>query len=73
MDMQVYENHLKIDAVNLPQFYALLDKAKKEAQQLNDSIAKLSRFEFDIVVSATIGQAGDMEDASSVIRTIPTK
>ena len=73
MDMQVYENHLKIDAVNLPQFYALLDKAKKEAQQLNDSIAKLSRFEFDIVVSATVSQAGDMEEASSVIRTIPTK
>ena len=71
-ELRVQKNHLMISAKNLPQFYELLTKAEKEAQQLHNTLAALSRFEFDIEFS-TGDQAGDIESASSVISTMPTK
>ncbi len=47
-DMYRVDNHLKISAKNLPEFRDLIDQAKREAQQLNETISKLSRFDFDI-------------------------
>lgn len=60
MDMRVDGNYLKIEAKNIPQFYELLSQAKEEAQQLNNTFSKLSRFEFDIEFSVGVSQAGDM-------------
>ncbi len=71
--LRLDRNHLMIKAKNIPQFYKLLTKTKKEAQQLNDTIGKLSCFEFNIEFTAESGQAGDMESASSEIRNMPTK
>jgi hypothetical protein len=73
MDIRTEKDKLKIKAENLPQFYELLAQAKEEAQQLNDSISKLSRFEFDILFSVVRGQPEeDMEEASSTSSSIPT-
>ena len=71
-EYRVQKNHLMISAKNLPQFYELLSKAEKEAQQLRDTLAALSRFEFDIEFSAD-GQTRGMDSASSAINSIPTK
>ena len=73
MDMRTYENELLIAATNLPEFKELLVRAEKEAEQLRSTIAQLSRFELSIRFEVAQGQAGDMEAASSVMSTIPTK
>ena len=73
MAIRTEGNRLKIEAKNFPEFNKLLAKAKKEAQQLNETIAKLSRFEFDLVVTAESSQAGDIDAASSAISDMPTK
>ena len=39
---------LKIEAVNMVEFEALLVKAEKEACQLNETLRKLRNFEFSI-------------------------
>ena len=73
MEMYTSGNKLMVSVKNIPEFNALLEKAQKEAAQLNNTIDQLSRF--DLVVSFDVlgNQAGDMEAASSVIKTIPTK
>jgi len=48
IEMYRVDNHLKISAKNLPEFRDLIDQAKREAQQLNETISNLSRFDFDI-------------------------
>ena len=72
MDMYVTGDQLKLSAENLPEFYRLLKQAKKEAEQLNQTIAQLSCFEFSIGFSVA-DHAGDMEAASSTVKTIPTQ
>lgn len=52
MDMYTLGSELHISAENLPEFRALLAQAKKEAEQLNNTIAQLSHFEFLISFSA---------------------
>lgn len=42
------KGRLRIEAVNLPVFKELLDKAEKEACQLNETLSKLRNFDFDI-------------------------
>ena len=73
MEMYTSGNRLMVSVRNIPEFHALLEKAQKEAEQLNNTIAQLSRF--DLVVSFDVldHQAGDMDAASSVIKTMPTK
>lgn len=39
---------LKIEASNLSEFDVLLQKAEKEACQLQETLSRLRRFEFDI-------------------------
>ena len=73
MDMWTRENELLIKATNLPEFKELLVRAEKEAEQLRNTIAQLSRFELSIRFEVAQGQAGDMEAASSVMSTMPTK
>lgn len=72
MDMYVTGDQLKVSAENLPEFYRLLKQAKKEAEQLNQTISQLSCFEFSIGFSVA-DHAGDMEAASSTVKTIPTQ
>ena len=52
LDMYTLGSELHISAENLPEFRALLAQAKKEAEQLNNTIAQLSHFEFLISFSA---------------------
>ena len=42
------KGRLKIQAVNFLEFKELLEKAEKEACQLNETLSKLHNFEFDI-------------------------
>ena len=67
------ENCLHVYARNFPDFAELLSKAEKEAQQLHETIQKLSCFTFQFEVTVKPDQAGDMEPASSEMRYIPTK
>lgn len=64
-------DQMVIAAENLPEFSALLDRVKDEAEQLNETISQLSHFGFTI--SFSVNHAGGIEEASSVIRTIPVK
>lgn len=74
MNMYTVGSELRISAEGIPEFKALLEKARKEAEQLNNTIAQLSRFELSISFSAeSKNQAGDMEAASSTINAMPTK
>lgn len=45
------KGRLYIDAVNVPEFQKLLEQAEKEACQLNETLGKLRRFEFEIDVT----------------------
>lgn len=74
MDMYLQGEKLMISAENIPELHELIDKAKKEAEQLNQTLNQLSRF--DLSIRFSIGnpdQAGEIDAASSVINTIPTK
>ena len=74
MEMYTVGSELRVSVENLPDFKRLLDQVKVEAEQLNKTIAQLSRFEVLISFSAeSQAQAGDMDAASSAIRTMPTK
>lgn len=73
MEMYTNENKLMVSVRNIPEFNALLKKAQEEAEQLNSTIAQLSRFDLVVAFEVQGDQAGDMEAASSVIKTIPTK
>lgn len=42
------KGRLKIEAMNLTEFKELLERAEKEACQLNETLSKLRNFEFDI-------------------------
>lgn len=46
MEMRVTDTQVCFSATNAENFKDLLQKAKEEARQLNDTIAELSRFEF---------------------------
>lgn len=50
--MYTIGSELRISAENLPEFRVLLAQAKKEAEQLNNTIAQLSRFELLISFAA---------------------
>lgn len=39
---------LSIEAMNLPEFYDLINQAKKEADQLNQTLGRLENFEINI-------------------------
>lgn len=39
---------LSIEVMNLPDFYALIKQAKKEADQLYQTLGRLENFEFNI-------------------------
>lgn len=65
-------NHLMISAKNIPEFYDLLTQAEKEAQQLNDTIGKLSRFEFDIEFSAESGSLAKTITTTKLAAAGPT-
>lgn len=52
MDMQTWGNTLLISVTNLPDFEDLLKQARKEAEQLNSTLDKLSNFKFKISFSA---------------------
>ena len=67
------ENCLHVYARNFPDFKELLSKAEKEAQQLHETVQKLSCFTFELEVTVKPGQDGVMEPASSDMRYIPTK
>ena len=47
-EMWIEGNRLKITVQNLPEFKELIEQAKKEAQQLNQTINRLSCFAIDI-------------------------
>ena len=42
------KGRLKIEASNLSDFHGLLEKAEKEACQLNETLGRLRNFELDI-------------------------
>lgn len=48
MDMWKDNDILRIEVKNLPEFKLLAEQAKKEAQQLVQTLDKLSRFTIDI-------------------------
>ena len=73
MDIRTQGSSLMVSAKNFVEFNDLLERAQKEAQQLNETLRKLSCFEFDFQVSVQNSQAGDMVAASSAISTMPTK
>ena len=74
MDMYISGNAIMISAENLPEFRQLMRQAKEEAEQLNRTLAKLSRFDISIQLSVCgSNQAGDMEAASSAISDMPMK
>ncbi len=39
---------LQIEVTNIPEFYELLQRAEKEAHQLNETISRLKSFELNI-------------------------
>ena len=73
MEMFKSGNVLHVYATNSPEFAQLLGRAKKEAQQLNDTLSELSCFTFEFEFGVRKDQAGDMEEASSAINAMPTK
>ena len=74
MEMYIRNNVLMVSANNLPEFKKLLQQANEQAEQLNDTLRRLSRFDFSIQLSAhSSDQAGDMEAASSAISDIQMK
>lgn len=75
MKMQTLGNELLISATNLPEFENLIEKAKREAEQLNKTLDQLSCFDFTIhfSVQKSSDQLGDIEAASSAIKTMPIK
>lgn len=50
--MFVNKDELHMEVTNLPEFDALVAKAKKEADQLNQTVDQLARFELVIRFSA---------------------
>ena len=42
------KGRLRIEAMNITEFNLLLEKAEKEACQLNETLSKLRRFELEI-------------------------
>ena len=70
MDMFKTDETLMISVTNLTEFNALLQKAEKEAEQLRQTLAKLSRFNLAIKFSVEGDYAGDIEAASSAMSTI---
>ena len=51
MDSEATKGTLYIDMDNIPEFHALLSQARKEADQLNETIRKLERFDLEISFS----------------------
>ena len=51
MDSEASKGTLYIDMDNIPEFHALLSQARKEADQLNETIRKLERFDLEISFS----------------------
>lgn len=48
MEMWIQNNKLKISEKNMPEFKALIERAEKEAQQLQGTLKELSCFTIDI-------------------------
>lgn len=77
-DFDMYKAYQKpvlcVAAKNIPEFYALIEKAKEQADALQKTVDELNRFYFDLEISTTNAvQAGGMEEASSITSVIPTK
>ena len=51
MDSEAAKGTLYIDMDNIPEFHALLTQARQEADQLNETIRKLERFDLEISFS----------------------
>ncbi len=62
MEMYTNGNRLMISAENLPEFQALIEKAKKEAEQLDNTLRRLSNFEISLTLSVCGGnQTGGVD------------
>ena len=64
---------VRIAVTNVTEFNRLLQKAKAEAYQLNQTIKDLSSFCLDIQFSTDSDQAGSIAAALSTSSSIPTK
>lgn len=65
---------LCVAAKNIPEFYALIEKAKEQSEALRETVNKLSCFYFDLEVSVNREkQSGEMVEASTITKVIPTK
>ena len=73
MEVRKEGNTLKVSATNFLEFKNLLIEAEKEAQQLHETLRKLSCFEFEFGISFETFQACGMDSASSETSIIPTK
>ena len=62
MDMFTDNDTLMVSVTNLKEFNALLQKAEKEAEQLRQTLAKLSRFYLAIKFSVEGDYPGDIEE-----------
>ena len=71
--MYIAKNSIRIEATNVSAFKKLIEKAENEARQLNETIHQLSCFELDIQFSFGEDPEGDMEAASSTIKSMQTK
>lgn len=74
MDMYASENRLMISAENIPELYSLILQAKEEANQLNNTLSKLARFELTFAFSVNkSGYAGGIDAARSESKSMFTK
>ena len=74
VEMYIMNDALMVSAQNLPEFKKLLCQASEQAAQLNDTLSRLSRFDFSIQLSVRRSdQTGDMDAASSTISDMPMK
>lgn len=64
---------VRIAVTNLEEFAEMLQKAKAEADQLNQPIRNLSSFCLDIQFSIGDDQAGSISDALSTSSSMATK
>ncbi len=74
MDMYLQGEKLMISVENIPELCELIDKAKKEAEQLNQTLNQLSHFDLSIHFSVgNSNEAGGVETVSSVNGTAPAQ
>lgn len=74
-DMYTTDSSLRIAATNIPAFYELLEKADKQAKELQATINKLNGFYFNLEISTgtTSNQRESIDSASSNTSILATK